>query len=464
MKRSLFCIMLLLVCLPFLPAETRAADAECLTFVANSNASYCLTHCDASATGQLEIPATHNGYPVTQIGDFAFSGCTGLTTITIPEGIKTIGMGAFSDCTNLTDISIPDSVTAVGIYAFDGCASLHYNTYENAKYLGNESNPYVLLTEAVSADITACQIHKDTRSIGCEAFSDCVNLTEITVPDKIAVIGNYAFDGCTGLGHISLGKGLSTIGESAFRGCAGLAEIVFPDGVDTIGMYAFDGCSGLTEIVLPDGLADIGWYTFGGCAGLREITIPDSVTAIGKYAFDGCTGLEKVIFGGTCAAWNSLIAHGETGGLDGATILYGSHCYAWVTTEEATCVSEGTMTYICTGCGEIEGETKPIRPAGHSYGPWTEVKAPTTEETGTEERKCIHCDEKETREKAKLEVIPTEPSTEPSTAPPTEPGTAPTDPAGEENDSNIGSWIAGIGIGALLAIVTIVVYKKRNRK
>ena len=132
MKRVLFCIVLLLVCLSVLSVETLAADAENLTFVANSNASYCLTHCDASATGELEIPATHNGYPVTQIGDFAFSECAGLTAITIPEGIKTIGMGAFSGCTALTNISIPDSVTTIGIYAFDGCTSLTYNTYENA--------------------------------------------------------------------------------------------------------------------------------------------------------------------------------------------------------------------------------------------------------------------------------------------------------------------------------------------
>ncbi len=458
MKRALFCIVLLLICLSVLPMETRAADAENLVFVANSNASYCLVRCDVSATGELEIPATHNGYPVTQIGDFAFSECTGLTAITIPEGIKTIGLGAFSGCTNLTRISIPDSVTAVGIYAFDGCTSLTYHTYGNAKYLGNESNPYALLTDAVSADITSCQIHTDTRSIGYEAFSGCVKLTEITVPDKVAAIGSYAFDGCAGLGHVSLGEGLADIGESAFRGCAGLTEILFPDGITAIGDSAFQGCAGLTEITLPGGIASIGWYAFAGCSGLREITLPGSLTAIGKYAFEGCAGLEKVVFDGDCVAWNALIGHGTAGISDSATILNGGHCYDWVKTEEATCISEGTMTYMCIGCGDNEGETKPISLTDHSYGLWTEVKAPTTEEAGTEERKCIYCDEKEERKIAKLTVTPTEPSTEPSTEP------APTVPTEEEKDSSIGSWIAGIGIGALLAVGTIVVYKKRNRK
>ena len=473
MKRGLFCTLLsvlLLGCLFFLPTEAQAADAENLIFVANSNASYSLERCNTSAAGELVIPATHNGYPVTAIGDFAFADCTGLTTVVIPDGITSIGLGAFSDCTGLTQITIPNSVVSVGIYAFDGCTSLGYNTYGNAKYLGNESNPYVLLTDAASTGVTSCQIHADTRSIYFEAFKGCTKLTHITIPDSVAAIGNYAFDGCTGLQNIHLGKGMTVIGEAAFRGCAGLTDITIPNSVTAIGMSAFSGCTGLTDLTIPNRVTEIGWYAFSGCTGLTEITIPSSVTSVGKYAFNGCSALQKVFFGGTCAEWKALTARG--GDAAGATVVTGAHSYEGVVTKEATCVSEGVMTYVCSGCGDTKAETEKIPLAGHSYGEWTEVKAPTAEEVGTEERNCIHCNAKEQREIAKLEVIPTEP-TEPSaepTEPPTEPSVQnPTEPtigdSGEnppKNDDNSVIWIAVIGVAGLLAAAAAVVLKKRK--
>ena len=116
---------LCMVLLFFLPQQADAASASDLTFTLNANGnSYSVTDCDESAGGTLTIPSTYNGKPVTGIGDYAFSNCTGLTGITIPDSVTSIGTHAFYDCTGLTGITIPDSVTNMGGAAFRGCSSL----------------------------------------------------------------------------------------------------------------------------------------------------------------------------------------------------------------------------------------------------------------------------------------------------------------------------------------------------
>ena len=176
-------------------------------------------------TATILSTITYKGtsYPVTTIGYGAFSECDSLTEIVIPESVTTIGEDAFSWCSSLTEVAIPNSVTSIGDYAFNGCDSLQYNVYDNAKYLGNENNPYVYLVEATSTDITSVTIHEDCKVVGSSAFRDCSSLTEIIIPDSV-----------------------TTIGKEAFRECSSLTEIIIPDSVTTIGDYAFDGCSSLT--------------------------------------------------------------------------------------------------------------------------------------------------------------------------------------------------------------------------
>ena len=172
----------------------------------------------------------------------AFSGCSNLTSITIPNSITSIGGYAFYNCSGLTEVTIPESVTSIGYYAFNGCSGL----------------------------------------------------TSITIPESVTSIGSSAFNGCSGLTSITIPNSITSIGGYAFYNCSGLTEVTIPESVTSIGYYAFNGCSGLTSITIPESVTSIGVFAFQGCSGLTEVTIPESVTSIDNGAFNGCSGLTKI--------------------------------------------------------------------------------------------------------------------------------------------------------------------------
>ena len=202
-------------------------------------------------TGSLNIPAkvtnssTSVEYDVTSIGYSAFLGCSGLTSITIPNSVTSIGNSAFSGCIGLTSVTIPNSVTSIGSSAFSGCSGL-----------------------------TSVNIPNSVTSIGSYAFYKCSSLTSVTIPNSVKSIGSYAFYGCSGLTSVTIPNSVTSIGERAFNGCSGLTSITIPNSVTSIGSYAFNGCSGLTSITIPNSVTSIGSSAFYGCSGLTSITIP----------------------------------------------------------------------------------------------------------------------------------------------------------------------------------------------
>ncbi len=203
----------------------------------------------------------------TSIGYDAFYGCSGLTSITIPDSVTSIGGSAFYGCSGLTSITIPDSVMSIGDLAFYGCGGL-----------------------------TSITIPAGVTSIGNYTFSYCDSLTSITIPASVTSIGSYAFYGCRDLTSITIPAGVTSIGEYAFSNCSSLTSITLPAGVTSIDQYAFYDCSSLTTVTFGENsqLTSIGSYAFSGCSSLTSITIPAGVTSIGERAFSGCYKLVEV--------------------------------------------------------------------------------------------------------------------------------------------------------------------------
>ena len=200
-----------------------------------------------------------------KLGDYAFYGCSGLTSLTIPSSVTSIGNKAFYGCSGLTSLTIPSSVTSIGDKAFHGCSGL-----------------------------TSLVIPSGVTSIGDKAFYGCSGLISLTIPSSVTSIDNYAFEGCSSLTSLTIPSSVTWIGWYAFSGCSGLTSLTIPSSVTSIGWYAFSGCSGLTSLVIPSSVTSIGESAFSGCSGLTSLTIPSSVTSIGNYAFEGCSGLTSI--------------------------------------------------------------------------------------------------------------------------------------------------------------------------
>ena len=240
-----------------------------------------------------------------------FAECSGLTSVTIPNSVTSIGAGVFSGCSGLTSVTIPNSVTSIGAGVFSGCSGL-----------------------------TSVTIGNSVTSIGESAFEGCSGLASITIPNSVTSIGGWAFYKCSGLTSVTIPNSVTSIGAGVFSGCSGLTSITIPNSVTSIGWCAFSGCSGLTSVTIPNSVTSIGsdafketgWYNaqpdgilyldnwllgykgakptgellindrtkgiaggaFAYCSGLTSITIPNSVTSIGEEAFEGCSSLTDV--------------------------------------------------------------------------------------------------------------------------------------------------------------------------
>ena len=156
---------------------------------------------------------------VTSIGDYAFDGCSKLTSIEIPDSVTSIGDHAFEYCSSLKSIEIPDSVTSIGARAFYNCSSL-----------------------------TSIQIPDSVNSIGARAFYNCSSLTSIEIPDSVTSIDSAAFEDCSSLISIEIPNSVTSIGGRAFAYCSSLTSIEIPDSVTSIGGFAFYNCSSLKDV------------------------------------------------------------------------------------------------------------------------------------------------------------------------------------------------------------------------
>ena len=257
--------------------------------------AYFITGIGTCTDTDIIIPSSIGVIPVTSIGDHAFYKCDTITSITIPSSVTSIDEFAFYGCSNLKKISIPSSVKSIDDYAFDGCTNLEYYEYDNAYYLGNEENNFVVLIKAKSPDISSCKINSNTKMIYNRAFSNCTNLTKIKIPNSVAIIGDYAFANCTNLSIVSFedGSNYTSVGNYVFEKCTSLSRLILPSSVTQICSYAFIDCSSLTSITIPSGVTSIGHYAFAYCSSLASVRFEDPN---GWYCVNAPNSTHKITF------------------------------------------------------------------------------------------------------------------------------------------------------------------------
>ncbi|MDY5935369.1 MAG: leucine-rich repeat domain-containing protein, partial [Oscillospiraceae bacterium] len=266
---------------------------------------------------------------VKSLGDFAFDGCSGLTSINIPAGVTSIGNYAFGWCSGLTSINIPDSVTNIKDYAFIKCSGL-----------------------------TSINISDRVTSIGKSAFRECGGLISINIPDGVTSIETYTFNECSGLTSIKIPDSVTNIGSYAFENCPNLLITNFPESLETIHYTAFKDCTklnnytgtiscgikalcgGITvalnnkfcsisvkgtpieqleKLYIPVDIEVVSDNAFAKCTSLKEVTIGNNVKRIGSNAFANCP-LETVYFKGTKAEWDEVC--GKNVNLSSADVIF----------------------------------------------------------------------------------------------------------------------------------------------
>ena len=210
--------------------------------------------------------------------DRMFYNCSSLASVTLPDGLTTIGTNAFRNCYSLSSVNIPESVTTVENNAFQNCSSLAEPLYSSKLFV------FMPTSKEGTYDVP-----DGITEIAPYAFRNCYYLTKITIPESVTTVGNYAFQNCTGL--------TEPVYNSTLFACMPVnstGSYTIPDGIKTVAPYAFNNCNSLINVIVPEGVTSIGEYAFYYCNSLTGVTLPASTESIGNYVFYGCNVLADV--------------------------------------------------------------------------------------------------------------------------------------------------------------------------
>ena len=236
---------------------------------------------------------------VTEIREKVFYGCKALTNVVLPATLTKLDKAAFDGCSSLTEITLPKKLKTLGEAVFEGCTALKaINVAEgNASFasadgvLFNKAKTNLLAFPAGKTGAYA--VPSGTEEIAASAFSRCVGLSAITLPETLTTIGDEVFYRCTGLTELTLPNSVTSIGESFVYRCSALKSVTLGSGISTVGESMFYYANGLESIDVPEGYTSIGYEAFASCSALKSVTLPSTIGTIAAEAFYGCSALES---------------------------------------------------------------------------------------------------------------------------------------------------------------------------
>lgn len=275
----------------FMGITSHAVTEDVLTFTLNDDgASYSVSDCKENAEGEMVIPSSYNDMPVTSVGFYAFEYCTKLTSIIIPDTVKSISPFAFPYCFNLTSITIPDSVETISDFAFNGDFRL-----------------------------SVINIGAGVNNLSEMAFDNCFGLTEINVSEGNTILSSVdgvlfnkdktnlmKYPVASTRTTYSVPEGVEKICMNAFSSSNVLTEVILPESLQRIEDYAFYSCSKLTSIIIPDNVTYVGYFSFAECNALEDITIGAKVELIAETAFEMCTNIKAMNVSGKSELYSSV--------------------------------------------------------------------------------------------------------------------------------------------------------------
>lgn len=334
-----------------------------------------------NCTGLIKLTSVTIENGVESIGDYAFANCTGLTAVTIPGSVNDIGIQAFQDCRALTSLSIPASVTTIGLAAFDGCTGVRTLTIEDGDNTltlaktntkNNIYKPFIdsdVLTEVYigrNLEYDATSYQAGGVYYPYSPFYGQNSIKKVTLGSQVTSLYKNLFRNCDGLQAINIPGNVIEVGDYAFAECDRLSDIKLPSSIKSpnthiqLGNCAFSACTRLAALSIPATVEFTGSSVFLGCTRLGSLKIAEGISAIGESAFQDCTSMTSLTLPNTLetigddafSGCSGLISFAMPNNLDsiGSNAFYNCTGLTSVNIPKARVIG----TYAFSGCSGLQ--------------------------------------------------------------------------------------------------------------